>query len=189
MFTGLITHIATVTDYTSGILTLNCEPPLENITLGESIAVNGCCLTVCEQGMLRFALSPETITRTAPMHKGAHVNLERALKLGDALGGHFVSGHVDGTLKLLSITPQDGSHVLRFETPAGYGHFIAEKGSITLNGISLTVSAVQADSFETCIIPHTWDATTLHALKPGDAVNFEIDLLARHVARLLEARA
>jgi riboflavin synthase len=119
---------------------------------------------------------------------GSRINLEPSLKLGDELGGHLVSGHVDGLARVVSVTPEGGSHRVVFETDQMLARFLAEKGSVTLDGVSLTVNGVDETRFQVNIIPHTWAVTTLGALRPGDDVNIEVDMLARYVARMLSIK-
>lgn len=189
MFTGIISHIGTIesTEAKNGLrIRVGGAWPAG---LGESIAVNGACLTVVESEGDTFAaeLSPETLACTAARwNKGNKVNLERALKMGDSLDGHLVTGHVDGIAKLLSISPDQGSYALELEAPAALARFIAAKGSVTLNGVSLTVNKVNANRFGLTIIPHTWKATSFSTLTPGDGVNLEVDLIARYTERLLQ---
>ena len=160
------------------------------IDLGASISHAGCCLTVTEKGDNWFAVevSNETLDKTklGGWTEGTLINLERAAKLGDELGGHIVSGHVDGLGTVVSISPEGGSHRIVVEAPPPLHRFIAPKGSITVDGVSLTVNAVQDRRFELNIIPHTWDVTTLGTLSVGDRVNLEIDMLARYLARWQE---
>ncbi len=162
------------------------EPP----ALGASIACSGCCLTAVALGPDWFAVdaSAETLAHTVlgQWRPGTRVNLERALRMGDELGGHLVSGHVDGVGEVLSRAPENGSTRFRVRVPAALTRFIAPKGSVALNGISLTVNEVERDVFGVNIIPHTLGHTDLGALHPGSAVNVEIDTLARYVARLAE---
>jgi riboflavin synthase len=145
---------------------------------------------VTEKGPGWFAVevSGETLSKTTlgDWREGHSVNLERAAKLGDELGGHIVSGHVDGLGRVVSVTPEGGSHRIDIEAPAPLHRYIAAKGSITVDGVSLTVNAVEGQVFGLNIIPHTWQATTLGGLKAGDAVNLEIDMLARYLARWQE---
>jgi riboflavin synthase len=190
MFTGVIQHTGTIQaaqKHGDLRLTVACDYKPDAIKIGESIAVNGACLTVIDtKDGLTFDLSAETLACTAPRwNKGARVNLERALKLGDRLDGHMVTGHVDGLAKLLEITPSSDSNILCLEAPEVLARFIAEKGSVTLDGVSLTVNQVEGRRFWVNIIPHTWRATTLGERKPGDALNLEIDLIARYLDRLL----
>ena len=201
MFTGIVSQIGIIESAEQrGDLSIivACDFPAETIGIGDSIACNGCCLTVTRKGRLASGkmyfsvdLSGETISRTASQQwgKGAGVNLERSLKLGDSLDGHMVSGHVDGIAVVRSITADGDSHKVEFEAPGELARFIAEKGSVTLDGVSLTVNAVSQVRFGVNIIAHTWAVTTLGNLQPGSEVNLEIDMLARYVARLLETQS
>lgn len=194
MFTGIVTDIGRVRSVrqTERDRRYEIETAWDTagIDLGASVSHAGCCLTVTEKGPGWFAVevSAETLSKTSlgDWTAGHRVNLERAAKLGDELGGHIVSGHVDGLGRVVSVTPEGGSHRIDIEAPAPLHRFIAAKGSITVDGVSLTVNAVEGRVFGLNIIPHTWDATTLGALKPGDAVNLEIDMLARYLARWQE---
>ena len=194
MFTGIVTDIGRVRSVrqTDRDRRYEVETVWDTATidLGSSISHAGCCLTVTEKGEGWFAVevSGETLskTRLGDWAENTRVNLERAAKLGDELGGHIVSGHVDGLGEVVSITPEGGSHRIVVEAPAPLHRFIAPKGSITVDGVSLTVNAVQDRRFDLNIIPHTWDATTLGGLKVGDKVNLEIDMLARYLARWQE---
>ncbi len=190
MFTGIITHIGTVVAQEKrGDLRLSIESSLGQVRLGESIACNGACLTVVESDADRFSvdLSAETLLCTAPRWNiGDALNLERALKLGDALDGHMVTGHVDGVATLAEITRDGDSHVLIIDAPETLARFIAQKGSVTLDGVSLTVNWVDGARFSVNIIPHTWENTTLGKRAPGEPINIEIDMIARYVARLLK---
>lgn len=195
MFTGIVTALGTVRAVApiggGRDMRLVIGAPWEDtgsIALGASIACSGCCLTAVEVGRDWFAVdaSAETLARTTlgRWAVGARVNLERSLKLGDELGGHIVSGHVDGVGEAISAEPENGSVRWRFRVPRALARFIAEKGSVAVDGVSLTVNAVTEDSFAVNIIPHTAAVTGLGVLRPGDAVNIEIDMLARYVARL-----
>jgi riboflavin synthase len=194
MFTGIVTDIGRVRSVrqTDRDRRYEIETVWDtaSIDLGASISHAGCCLTVTEKGEGWFAVevSGETLskTRLGDWAEGTRVNLERAARLGDELGGHIVSGHVDGLGEVISITPEGGSHRIVIEAPAPLHRFIAPKGSITVDGVSLTVNGVQERRFDLNIIPHTWDATTLGGLKVGDRVNLEIDMLARYLARWQE---
>ena len=194
MFTGIVTDIGRVRSVrqTGRDRRYEIETAWDTATidLGASISHAGCCLTVTEKGPGWFAVevSGETLSKTSlgDWTGGQRDNLERAAKLGDELGGHIVSGHVDGLGRVLSVTPEGGSHRIEIEAPAPLHRYIAPKGSITVDGVSLTVNAVQGRAFGLNIIPHTWEATTLGDLKPGDAVNLEIDMLARYLARWQE---
>ena len=163
-----------------------------SLEVGASLAVAGTCLTVTELGAASCAveLSPETLGRTnlGDAAPGRQVNLEPALRAGDPLGGHWVQGHVDETLPVLERRQLDEHAVVRFGLSATSSRYVVEKGSVTLDGVSLTVSARGDDWFEVALIPHTLAVTTLEALRPGDRVNFEVDVLAKYVERaLLEA--
>ncbi|MBB4797749.1 riboflavin synthase [Brevundimonas bullata] len=194
MFTGIVTDIGRVRSVrnTDRDRRYEIETVWDTATidLGASISHAGCCLTVTEKGEGWFAVevSGETLSKTklGDWAEDTRVNLERAAKLGDELGGHIVSGHVDGLGEVISITPEGGSHRIVVEAPAPLHRFIAPKGSITVDGVSLTVNGVQERRFDLNIIPHTWDATTLGGLKVGDKVNLEIDMLARYLARWQE---
>ncbi len=161
------------------------------IPAGASIACSGACLTVVSTGADDFSVdvSAETLSKTTlgGWRVGTLVNLERALRLGDELGGHIVSGHIDGVARVVERQPEGGSLRFVFEAPAELARFIAPKGSIALDGASLTVNEVSGARFGVNIIPHTAEVTTFGGLEPGDAVNLEIDTLARYVARLAEA--
>ena len=194
MFTGIITDIGRVraVRQTERDRRYEIETAFDtaSVDLGASIACSGCCLTVVETGPDWFAVevSAETLDRTGlgGWTEGHLVNLERDLKAGDELGGHIVSGHVDGLGEVLSVTPEGGSRRIGFSAPRALMRLIAEKGSICVDGVSLTVNAVSADAFEVNVIPHTLEATTLGRLQPGDRVNLEIDMLARYLARWQE---
>ncbi len=205
MFTGLVTDIGRVTSIedANGIRRVRVESryPASSIQMGASIEHSGVCLTVVEFGATprdgswwTVEAIPETLSRTTlgSWKVGGEVNLELSLKLGDELGGHLVYGHVDGLGRVRSVTPDGDSRRIRIEIAEALAKFLAEKGSITVDGVSLTVSAVGrsegSDWFEVAIIPHTWQVTTLGALAAGDRVNLEVDMLARYVARILEWR-
>lgn len=204
MFTGIITAVGNIKSaQTKGDgLHLLVEVPagyLDDVALGDSIAIQGACMTATQLNENSFALdiSRESLKKTVGLDKVGPVNLEKALRLNDRLGGHLVSGHVDGVGKVaqFATVAQDpyGSWLLRIEAPKDLAPFLAYKGSIVVNGVSLTVNQTQ-DTQDAClvdinIIPHTLENTTLGKLKQGDAVNLEIDLIARYVARMLEAQA
>lgn len=194
MFTGIVTDIGRVRSVrpTDRDRRYEIETAWDTATLdlGASVSHAGCCLTVVETWPGGFAVevSNETLSKTTlgDWREGARVNLERAARLGDEMGGHVVSGHVDGVGRVLSVAPKGGSHRVEIEAPAPLHRFIAAKGSITVDGVSLTVNAVEGARFGVNIIPHTWTATTLGGLKAGDPVNLEIDMLARYLARWQE---
>ncbi|MBX2830903.1 MAG: riboflavin synthase [Rhodospirillales bacterium] len=192
MFTGIITDIATVravekTGDTRFEFTTSFDT--SKIVLGASIACNGACMTVIETGDDWFAIeaSAESLDRTTlgDLAAGSKVNLEQATRVGDELGGHIVSGHVDGVATLVKRLPEGDSLRLTFEVPEQFAKYIASKGSVTLEGVSLTVNEVDDNTFGINLIPHTQTHTTLGSKQPGDRINFEIDMLARYVARML----
>jgi riboflavin synthase len=197
MFTGIVTALGTVRSIAplgSGQdmrLAITAPwPDTASIAIGASIGCSGCCLTAIELGPDWFAAdaSAETLSKTTlgRWRAGTQVNLERSLRLGDELGGHLVSGHVDGVAEVLSADPEHGSTRWIFRVPPALSRFIAVKGSIAVDGVSLTVNEVTADTFGVNIIPHTATVTGFGSLRPGGAVNIEIDMLARYVARLAE---
>ncbi len=192
MFTGLIEAIGTVANLERGgkicRLRINSAMAQSDLQLGESIAVNGVCLTLTSWDRSSFAadVSPETleVTTLGRLTSGGLVNLERALRLGDRLGGHLVSGHVDAVGRLLSRHHEGDSQCLTFSLPETIASYVVPKGSITIDGISLTVNQVTDDQFSVMVIPHTLAETTLASLSRGDGVNLESDILARYVERL-----
>jgi riboflavin synthase len=194
MFTGIVTDVGRVKSVrqTNRDRRFEIETTfdLATIDIGASISHAGCCLTVVEKGVGWFAVevSGETLSLTTldAWAEGRRVNLERAAKVGDELGGHIVSGHVDGIGEVLSVDVEGGSHRVRVRVPKPLHRFIAPKGSITVEGVSLTVNEVEEDVFGVNLIPHTWDVTTLGELNVGSRVNLEIDLLARYLARWRE---
>ena len=193
MFTGIIETTARLAQRSAqggGVrLTIETAKALTRVTLGESIAVNGACMTVTAHRGRRFTveISPESLRQTTLGHltAGARVNLERSLRVGDRLGGHFVQGHVDGTGRLVGITPDAAWSLYRFQVPASVAPYLVEKGSIAVNGVSLTVFACRGRTFTVALIPHTLAVTNLADLTPGDAVNIEADVLLKHVATLM----
>ncbi|MGH7443041.1 MAG: riboflavin synthase [bacterium] len=190
MFTGLVQAVSKVRllEPTPTGARLDLELPADWVLgAGESVAVNGCCLTVLDGGGCRFDLSRETLARTSAgsLKPGSAVNLERALCVGDALGGHLMAGHVDGLALLLDVSPEGEGARWRLRAPAGLERFVAHKGSVALDGVSLTPFDVEGGDFQVALIPHTLLASNLGARRPGDALNFEADVLARYVERLL----
>ncbi len=193
MFTGLIEECGQLTALTrhgqGARLNVRAGLVSQDVRIGDSIAVNGCCLTVCahEGDSLEFDLLQETLERTnlGGLSPGASVNLERALAVGGRLGGHFVQGHIDGTSRVLRFEAAGADHRLEIALPAESARYVAFKGSIAIDGISLTVAEVGATSFVVWLIPHTLAATNLHARQQGDVVNLEFDLLAKYVERLV----
>ena len=192
MFTGIITAIGQIEELKdTGDRWLKITTPwaCDKIDLGASIVCSGVCLTVVERADNWFAVevSAESLSRTTigDWQKGSQINLERALRLGDELGGHIVSGHVDGLASIEAITPIGDSHKLDIRVPEDVSKFIAEKGSVTLDGVSLTVNEVEGSCFAVNIIDHTWTHTTLGHATIGQQLNLEIDMLARYVSRLI----
>ena len=193
MFTGIIqavgkiTHIAPLDDGVR-LRIASGQLDLGDVKTGDSIAVNGVCLTVTAIAECQFSVdvSRETLNCTADMDKqGNQVNLEKALRLSDRLGGHLVCGHIDGVGEVITFTPVGESYLLVLRMPTPLLKYIAKKGSITMNGVSLTVNTVAADQIEINLIPHTISATTLNGLQAGAKVNIEVDMLARYVERLI----
>ena len=197
MFTGLIETVGELVSIerrgASGSLTVKTSLPPEEISIGASIAVNGACLTVVRKGggTITFDVSPETIDRTAfkRLSSGSPLNLERAMRLSDRLDGHLVSGHVDCVATVCERRETAGNIVFSFRFPADFGRYIAAKGSVAIDGISLTVNSVGPDSFSVNVIPHTRAKTTLLSKRVGDEVNIETDLICRYLERLLAGRA
>jgi riboflavin synthase len=194
MFTGIVTDVGRVRAVreTNRDRRFEIETrfDLSTLEIGASVSHAGCCLTIVEKGDDWFAVevSGETLDKTTLDNwaQGRRINLERAARVGDELGGHIVSGHVDGVGEVLSIESEGGSHRVRIRAPRPLHRFIAPKGSITVEGVSLTVNEVEDDVFGVNLIPHTWDVTTLGELRAGSRVNLEIDMLARYLARWRE---
>jgi riboflavin synthase len=193
MFTGIITHLGRVTavrEVAGGReLEIGSDLPLAEIPLGASVAHSGICLTLVAAGDGRHAVqaSPETLARTTlgSWREGTRVNLERSLRLGDELGGHLVFGHVDAVGEIAAIQEGSDYHRIEITLPPALAPMVAVKGSIAVDGISLTVNEASTDRFAVTIIPHTWAHTTLMDRRVGDPVNLEADMLARYVARAL----
>ncbi len=197
MFTGLVSASARVvarrTSPGGAVLSVERPAAYADAAPGESIAVSGVCLTVlgpANPKALTFDVSPETLARTTlgALEAGARVNLERALLPTDRLGGHVVAGHVDGTGEVLSVASAGDSWTFTFSLPAPLARYAVEKGSIAVDGISLTIAALRDGSFDVAVIPHTFSGTTLGDRRPGDRVNLEVDVLGKYVERLLAAR-
>jgi len=197
MFTGIIEELGEITAWheTGDAARITVRAPLavSDAKHGDSISVSGVCLTVVDQGddwftadVMAMTMSMSTLSAKRARN---NVNIERAAQVGDRLGGHIVQGHIDGTSTLLSIDPGSAWRVLRFSLTAELAPLVARKGSIAVDGVSLTVSNVGGDWFEVSLIPETLTATTLGALSTGDSVNIETDILARHVARMTEMSA
>lgn len=196
MFTGLIEYVGRVVRLeprgAAARLMIATSLHLEGFSLGDSVAVNGVCLTVVKKdaGQLAFDVSPESI-RTAGFGRltpGSLVNLERALRLSDRLGGHMVSGHVDCIATVVDRREISGNTVFSFRVDSAHARYLVAKGSVAIDGVSLTVNEVSSEGFTVNVIPHTAQATTLHLRRPGDEVNIEVDILAKYVERLLMHR-
>ena len=192
MFTGIIEETGSVVAFTRGAdawkLQIAAKAALEDVSLGDSIAVNGCCLTVTQfdAGHVWFDVLEETrrLTNFTTLTPGAAVNLERSLRFGGKIGGHFVSGHVDGLGVIEVLESRGADHYLRVRAPAGQGRYLIHKGSITIDGISLTVAEVEGDAFAVWIIPTTIAVTNLREKRLGSPVNLEFDLLGKYVEKL-----
>ncbi len=196
MFTGLVEDIGTVlrigTTEKAPQLQVSAPRIAETIRLGDSVAVNGCCLTVTARRdeQLTFDLLQETLDRTnlGTLRRDAHVNLERALAADGRVGGHFVQGHIDAAVRVVAFVEKGADYRLELELPADFAHYLTYKGSIAVNGISLTVAEVLPTSFAVWIIPHTRRHTNLQGVAPGDWLNLEFDLLAKYVERMVTHR-
>jgi len=198
MFTGLVSDVGEVESAEAGAklnhLRIACSYPVETIAPGASIACSGPCLTVVAYGesgnrsWFGVDVGAETLARTTARHwrQGTRLNLERALRLGDELGGHIVTGHVDGVAEIAAIADFDGMRRIDIRAPNDLARFIAEKGSVALDGTSLTVNRVEADIFSVLLIPHTLKITTWGERRRGDEINLEVDPMARYAARLAE---
>jgi riboflavin synthase len=193
VFTGIIRERGRVTALERGEaairLRLDAPQTAAQVAIGDSVAVNGVCLTAVavEDGTLAFDAVPETLRRSSlgRLETGAEVNLEPALRAGDALGGHYVQGHVDGVGEIRSVAAEGDDVVVWVDSPAEHLRYLVEKGSVTVEGVSLTVAGVDESGFSVALIPHTLAETTLDALAAGDPVNLEVDVLAKYVERLL----
>jgi riboflavin synthase len=198
MFTGIIEEVGAITELTTdpegGHLRVECSKLLPRFEASSSVAVNGCCLTVTRRDDTGFwfDLAPETLNRTGfrRLKIGAQVNLEAPLTMGTPLGGHIVQGHIDGTGAFLALPPAgDENYWLDVEIPQDLKRYLVEKGSVAVEGISLTVAAIEGTHLRIAIIPYTIEHTNLRTLKPGDPVNIEADVLAKYVEKLLQERA
>ncbi len=199
MFTGIVETTGTVRSITfregGARFVVAVGPMAGELALGESVAVNGCCLTVTEfdagAGTATFDLLSETlrVTSLGQLREGSPVNLERALRIGDRLSGHFVQGHVDATGKVLELEAVGQDHRFAVELPQAWARLVVHKGSICIDGMSLTIAELGADRMTFWITPHTFAVTNLRAMKPGDAVNLEFDMLAKHLERLVSPHA
>ena len=190
MFTGIVQGLGRVRSFSAGVLTISAPEGFapDGLDEGESIAVNGCCLTVVsKQNELKFELSPETLARTSlgDLKPESVVNLERAMSATGRFGGHFVQGHVDATGTVASILPSGNSVVYQFQAPPEYDKYLIDKGSVSVDGISLTVVGPKEGAFNVWVIPHTLQETNLGTRAPGDRVNLEFDVIARYVEKLM----
>jgi riboflavin synthase len=189
MFTGIVEELGRVAGLEDARLTVDCEVAVLDSPVGASVAVNGVCLTVVEQAdrWLAFDISEETFQRTTLGELAADdgVNLERPVSLTARMGGHMVQGHVDGVGTVTHVEQQEGGATLWIELPEGLERYVVEKGSITVDGVSLTITGLDGDGFGVALIPHTLAVTTLGSVRAGDRVNLEVDVLAKYVERLL----
>jgi riboflavin synthase alpha subunit len=192
MFTGIVREIGSVEAFDDSRLVVGAPETAGGVAVGDSVAVAGVCLTVVEagEGRLAFDVVPETLSRTAlgRLEPGDCLNLEPSLRVGDPLGGHVVQGHVDAVGRVRSVTPEGDSRRVWVDAPESIVHYCLAKGSIAVDGVSLTVAALDDDGFEVALIPHTLVVTTLGYLESGDDVNLEADVLAKVVERLVAAR-
>jgi riboflavin synthase len=198
MFTGIVETTGTVQSIVfregGARFVVQVGAMARELALGESVAVNGCCLTVTEcdggAGTAAFDLLIETlkVTNMVQLREGSLVNLERALRIGDRLSGHFVQGHVDATAEVLELQPVGKDHKFTVALPAAWARLVVHKGSVCIDGMSLTVAELGADRMTFWITPHTFAVTNLRGMKPGDAVNLEFDMLAKHLERLVKDR-
>jgi riboflavin synthase len=192
MFTGIVRELGTVEAFDGSRLVVGAPETAATAALGDSVAVAGVCLTVVanENGRLAFDAVPETLSRTAlgGLRPGGAVNVEPSLRVGDPLGGHVVQGHVDAVGRVRSVTPEGDGRRVWVDAPETVVRYCIEKGSIAVDGASLTIAAFDDDGFEVALIPHTLAVTTLGGLEPGDEVNLEADVLGKVVERLLAAR-
>jgi riboflavin synthase len=188
MFTGIVEEIGTVRSADAGRLTVAARKVLDDANPGDSVAVNGVCLTIVEMTSESFSVDvmPETLRRTnlGALKAGDRVNLERPLAVGGRFGGHFVQGHIDGTSRVVSVTPERDAILLRFEAPPEIMRYIVEKGFIAVDGVSLTVVECSSTAFGVSLVAYTQRNSTLGGKKPGDMVNLEVDIIAKYVERL-----
>ena len=192
MFTGIVLEVGTVAAFDGSRLVVEAPETTADAAVGDSVSVAGACLTVVEvkEGRLAFDVVPETLSRTVlqRLGPGSSVNLEPSLRVGDRLGGHVVQGHVDAVGRVRSIEPEGDSRRMWIDAPEAVLGYCIEKGSIAVDGVSLTVTAFEDDGFEVALIPHTLAVTTLGRLEPGDEVNLEADVLGKVVERLVAER-
>ena len=192
MFTGIVEEMGTVQAAGEGKLAIAAKVALEGMKVGDSIAVNGACLTITsiQDGVFTVDLSPETLRRTnlGSLARGGAVNLERPVPVDGRLGGHIAQGHVDATGTVVSLQPEGDSVLMRFQGPPSVMRYVVEKGFIAVDGVSLTIASRDASSFTVSVIPLTQRQTNLGARRPGDLVNLEVDILAKYVEAMLQQR-
>lgn len=196
MYTGIVEDLGTVAAIKptpqGAVITVKTALPVSRIHIGDSIAFNGVCITIVSKsrGKLSADLSAETLRRSTlgTLKVGDPVNIERCLTLGKLINGHLVAGHVDGVARIVSVKPEGGSRLFTFEAPANETRYLVEKGSVTLDGISLTCFGIKGRQFSVEVIPHTLKVTTLGSKKAGDKVNFESDMLVKYVEKMLAGR-
>ncbi|GAB6077109.1 riboflavin synthase [Desulfurobacterium crinifex] len=194
MFTGLVEEVGRVLSLKkssqSAVLKVGCQKITEDVKIGDSISVNGVCLTVVsfEKDSVTFDVSAETLRRSniGTLRTNDFVNLERALRFSDRLGGHILQGHVDTITKVVGIKREGTGFLFSFKLPPAYRHLVVEKGSIGIDGISLTIATLFADIFSVAVIPHTYENTTLKLKRPGDIVNLEFDIIGKYVERMVK---
>jgi len=194
MFTGLVEEVGRVLSLKkssqSAVLKVGCQKITEDVKIGDSISVNGVCLTVVsfEKDSVTFDVSAETLRRSniGTLRTNDFVNLERALRFSDRLGGHILQGHVDTITKVVGIKREGTGFLFSFKLPPAYRHLVVEKGSIGIDGISLTIATLFADTFSVAVIPHTYENTTLKFKKTGDIVNIEFDIIGKYVERMVK---
>ena len=192
MFTGIIETVGRVSSIDRKgdmyVLAVDSDLPANEVAIGESVSVDGFCLTVVRKASrtLSFEISPETVDKTTAkdLRPGSKVNLERALRLSDRLGGHLVAGHVDGVGRIKSAVTEGGFRIIKIALPRGLGRYMIDKGSVAIDGISLTINSVKADEIAIGVIPHTLENTALGSKRPGDRVNVEADLIGKYVEKL-----
>lgn len=192
MFTGIIEELGTITQHSRGVLSVRAPQVAHEASLGDSVATNGICLTVTQKSgdvfWVDYSETTRAITTIAQWKAGDRLNLEQALTLSKRIGGHLVSGHIDGTGRIRRVRDQGEVGVfLEIEIPSALQRYTLEKGSIAIDGVSLTIVALQGDAVHLTIVPHTWRHTTLAFRKPGDTVNIEVDMLGKYVERLLRS--
>ena len=190
MFTGIVEEVGTAKSASNDTLSISAKRALEDMAIGDSISVNGVCLTITsmENGALSVNVMPETLRRTdlGGLKRGVRVNLERPLTLNSRLGGHFMQGHVDGTGRVLSVTPDGDAYIMEIEVSSELMRYIVSKGFIGVDGVSLTVVNRTDNSFSVSLVSYTWEHTNFSRKRPGDLVNLEVDILAKYLEQLIK---